>query len=253
MKNVWKGILLAVVLALAGLGPALAATSLQIDKSRVEISAFYNGTVIRATGAVPAGAEAVVRVSGKPETLHLKKKGKAAGVLWMNVGDLTFANAPKVYMLYSSDKDGALFGKPELEFSYGALERRVEIEPAGEDKGFWFGEFLKLKKENKVYAEYPGAIVWDEESAAGRTFHVDLVIPPRMGEDDYSIDLYAVKDGAIVGTASRKLEIRQVGFPKKLTSLAFDHALLYGVFSVLIAVAAGLLMGVLFKDKGGAH
>ncbi len=253
MKNVCKGTVLAVLLLLVGLAPARAATSLQVDRPRVEISAFYNGTVVRATGTVPAGAEAVIRVSGRPETLHLKKKGKAAGVLWMNIGDLTFANAPKVYMLYSSDGEGALFGKPDLEFSYKALERRVEIEPAGEDKGFWFGEFLKLKKKNEVYAEFPGAIVWDGEDGDGRTFHVDLVVPPRMGADDYRIDLYAVKDGAIVGTASSRLEIRQVGFPKKLTSLAFDHALLYGVFSVLIAVAAGLLMGVLFKDKGGAH
>jgi ABC-type dipeptide/oligopeptide/nickel transport system permease subunit len=35
--------------------------------------------------------------------------------------------------------------------------------------------------------------------------------------------------------------------------MAFEHSLLYGIMAVVIAVFAGLFMGVIFKDRGGAH
>ncbi len=253
MKN-WLT-LLAIFVVVFGLGgrAAVAGVSLDLDNPEVRISAFYNGTVVHATGTVPAGSEAVVRVSGHPEDLHLKKKGKMGGVLWMNVGDLTFANAPKVYMLYTSAGATSTLKDARLEYSYGALLDRIEISPAGEDKAFWFDEFLKLKKKNSVYAEYPEAITFGREENGQRAFQVDLVVPPRMGEDDYTVEVFAVKDGRVIGKGARELRVRQVGFPKKLTSLAFDHSLAYGIFSVLIALAAGLVMGVVFKDKGGAH
>jgi hypothetical protein len=38
-----------------------------------------------------------------------------------------------------------------------------------------------------------------------------------------------------------------------MASLAHEHALLYGVLSVVIAVLTGFIMGFVFKGKGGAH
>lgn len=246
-------VLTVVLFAAASAAQSQAAVTLELDRSRVEINAFYNGTTVHCRGTVPAGAEVVIRVSGRPEDLHLKKKGKAGGVLWMNIGDLKFANAPKVYMLYTSKGAADTITDRNFEFSYAALADRVEIEPAGTDKDKWFGEFVKLKKHDGVYADYPGAVtITPDDGGAGR-FEAELVIPPRMMADDYRIAAYAVINGRIAGKAEKALAIRQVGFPKKLSNLAFNHALAYGIFSVLIAIAAGFIMGMLFKDKGGAH
>ena len=44
----------------------------------------------------------VVIVKGKQEELTLKKKGKALGLLWMNLGSVHFKNVPNLYILYSS-------------------------------------------------------------------------------------------------------------------------------------------------------
>jgi len=226
---------------------------LQLDKQSIEISTFYDGSTIQATGTVPAGSEAVIRLSGKPQDLHLKKKGRAGGLLWMNIADLTFEHAPKIYMLYTSESGRELLTDTALDFSLPSLQQRIEIFPADEDKAFYFNEFLKLKKHEAVYAEFPEKIVYTRQTGGTRQFNATLQVPPRMSADDYSIDLFAVKDGQIIGKDTKSLQVKMISFPKMLSQLAFNRGLLYGIFSVLVAVAAGLFMGILFRDKGGAH
>jgi hypothetical protein len=235
--------------SLAFAGPV----ELQLDKTTVEIGTFYNGTTVQATGTVPAGAEAVIRVSGKPQELHLKKKGKAGGILWMNIGDLTFDNAPKIYMLYTSEAAKNYLADANLNFSLPSLQNRIEIFPANEDKAFYFNEFLKLKKKESIYAEFPGEVTYSDTSNGERQFQATLQIPPRMGADDYTIDVFALQEGRITGQDSKTLQVRMISFPQMLSKLAYNRSLLYGILSVLVAVAAGLFMGIVFRDKGSAH
>lgn len=240
------------VLAAASLAFAIP-VELKLDKKTVEINTFYDGTTVQAAGMIPPGAEAVVRLSGKPQELHLKKKGKAGGLLWMNVADLTFEHVPKIYMLYTAETGKEYLADPALGFSLPSLQDRIEISPAGEDKEFYFNEFLKLKKHEAVYAEFPGEITYLDGGDRERRFRVALQIPPRMSEDEYTVDLFAVQDGRIIGQDSRQLEVKMVSFPQMLSQLAFTRSLLYGILSVLVAVGAGFLTGTLFKSRGGAH
>ncbi len=46
-----------------------------------------------------------------------------------------------------------------------------------------------------------------------------------------------------------EIEVRMVGFPAFLATLAYEHAALYGIVAVVIAIATGFLMGFLFKGK----
>jgi len=233
--------------------PSSAGIAVELGRSTVEITAFYNGTTLKASGTVPTGTEAVIVVSGKPETLHLKRKGKVGNLLWMNVGDLSFDDAPRVYMIYTSDGARDAAENPELECSFPALEQRVKIEPPGKDEHFLFGEFLKLKKHDKVFASFPGAVSLGTGEDGNRSFETTLQIPPRMGQDDYTVTVFAVDRNRVVDRAETTLQVRQAGFPARLSKLAFGQALLYGVLSVLVAVAAGFIMGALFGGNGGAH
>ena len=233
---------------------AAAPVELKLDKSTIEIGTFYNGTTVQAAGTVPAGSEAVVRVLGKDEELHLKKKGKVGGLLWMNTGDLTIEHAPRIYMLYGAASAEAVLADPKLGVSLDSLRDKVKILPEDEDQKFFFNEFIKMKKHDAVYAEFPGSVTYKDQAGGDRQFQVNLQIPPRMGEDDYSIEVLAVRDGQIIGQAASGLQVKMVGFPEQLSRLAFQRSLLYGVLSVLIAVAGGFFMGALFSGKGGgAH
>ncbi len=229
------------------------APSLELTPNKVHISAFYNGAKLEAKGTIPQGAEAVIRISGRYTEIHLKKKGKVGGLLWMNVGDLTLGNVPEVFLIFSSNGMAKLLDDPALNLGYVYLEKEMELEPASEDKHFIFGEFVKLQERAKTYGIFPGTVEYTGDKDGNRQFKAVLSIPPKMQQGKYKVELFAIKDGKIVGVNETALELEQIGFPALITKFAFQYALVYGVIAVIIAVLAGLLMGVLFGGKGGAH
>ena len=227
--------------------------SLKLESHVVQIGAFYNGTTVEVQGKIPSDAEALVRVIGSREEMHLKKKGKAGGLLWMNTGDVSFRNVPKVFMLYTSEESAKSIESPQLGLGFAVLKDQVEISPADGDNEFLFKEFIRLKYKEGLYTRNYDAIQYGASENGMKSLRTSLQISPRMLPGSYTVELFAIKNEKVVGQVSESLTIKQVGFPAQLSALAFDHALLHGVLAVLVAIAAGLLTGVLFKGKGGAH
>ena len=248
-KNPWSYLVLLIVFLLI-LPTAALGVSLRLQPQNVLISTFYDGTTVEVTGEVPRDSRALILVRGPGEDLHLKKKGKVGGLLWMNVGDVTFQHTPCVYMLYA---DSDLPASLDAEVGFAALKRAIDIVPAGEDKNFLFGEFLKLKKSESLYAFHSKSVSYTPESDDMRSFKAIITIPPRMRSGDYMVQAFEVKDGHVQDKTSETLRIKLTGFPSQLDRLAFDHSLLYGIIAVLVALTAGLIIGILFKGKGGAH
>lgn len=248
-------LLSSVILTLMGMTQASLAAdiSMALSPAVVEISAFYNGTSVMVEGQIPADADAVVRVSGAGEELHLKKKGKVGGVLWMNTGDLTLENAPNVYMVYTPKSITDLDISPARQLGFPALKDRITVAPASEDKDFIVGEFIKLKKKEALYTVNHETVKYGQASGGMKTFSVRITVPPRMKQGIYKIDLGVVQDGKLAGITSQELRVKLVGFPGALSKLAFGKPITHGVMAVFIAIFAGLFMGIVFKGKGGAH
>ncbi len=243
------------ILAFIGMTQAslAAGTSMTIVPAAVEISAFYNGTSVMVKGQIPANAEAVIRLSGAGKELHLKKKGKVGGFLWMNTGDVTLENAPNVYMVYTPKEITDLDNSPARQLSIPALKDRITVAPASEDKDFIVGEFIKLKEKYALYTVNDETVKYGAVSDGTKTFSVKVAIPPRMKQGIYKIDLGVVQDGKLTQITTKELKVKLIGFPAQLSKLAFGKPITHGVMAVLVAIAAGLLMGVIFRGKGGAH
>ncbi len=234
--------------------PCLAAkVSINLEPAVINISAFYNGSSVKISGTIPAKAEAFIRLSGLKREIHLKKKGKVAGILWMNTGDVVFKDVPDTYILLTSSGLKDEIDSPQSSLGFTALENQIEIEPADSDKSFLVGEFVKLQKKNLVYASDDNAVQYATSDNGLRTFTAVATIPPKMKPGTYTIEVFALENGSVTGTATKTLTVKEVGFPKQLANLAFNHSLLYGIMAVLVALVAGLITGVLFKGKGGAH
>ena len=248
-KNSWSYIVLLIVFLL-NLPAAAFGVSLRLQPQNVLISAFYDGATVEATGEIPRDSRALILVRGHGEDVHLKKKGKVGGLLWMNMGDITFQHTPCVYMLYA---DSDLSAGLDAKVGFAALKKVIDIIPASGDKNFLFGEFLKLKKSESLYAVHPKSISYTPGNSNMRSFKATIIIPPRMRPGDYTVQAFAVKNGHVLNKTSEDLRIKLTGFPLQIDRLAFDHSLLYGIIAVLVALTAGLFIGIVFKSKGGAH
>jgi uncharacterized protein (TIGR02186 family) len=228
-----------------------APVKMKLEPNVILIGAFYNGDKVSVSGEIPGGAKALLKVSGQQVETALKKKGRALGVLWMNMGTVTFHQIPNVYLVYTGGLNpGSGNG---LGIGFDHVKRQLKITPDSEDKDALFDEFLKLKEDEGLYALKENAIRYGAETGLFKSFACTLSLPSRLPQGTYKVDLFAIKDGEIIGTDSQELKVKEIGLPTIISSLAFEHGTLYGVLATLVAIFAGLLMGAPFKGGKGGH
>jgi len=261
---VFRPLITGTILLLVGLlcSPPLAGAAVtfkvKLDPSVIHIGAFYNGERVSVTGEVPGKSEVVIRVKGKRQDLEFQKKGRVLGVLWMNLETVTFHQLPNVYLLYTakSFEDMARLNRGEpgvQEVSLNSLDSQVDITPTPADKHALLEELLKLKRSEGLYGVRNDAIHYGESQGSTKPFSATLSMPPRLPPGEYTVEIFALNQGDIVASTTDHLKVDEVGLPAALSALAFEHGGLYGVMASLIAIAAGLLMGLLFKGSKGAH
>lgn len=227
-----------------------------ITPDSIGIGSFYDGSSVSVTGEIPADCEAVVRVVGQKSDLHLKKKGKAMGLLWMNMETVTLEGVPNVYILYASkDLNEVLGSRGEKctgwKLGLPSLCEGINITPASDKKAL-FEEFLKLKEEEGLYSVKSG-VQYSKPIGERKTFKVKVAIPSRLPAGQYTVEAVALRDGEIISTRTQPLTVKLEGFPGLMGVLAFNHSLLYGILATLIALVAGALTGFLFGGGKGAH
>ena len=141
----------------------------------------------------------------------------------------------------------------ELGIGYKALLSDIEISPKSADKDFIFDEYVKLMEESGVYSVKDDAITYGKVANGLKNFTANLTIPSKMGTGSYTVTAASVENGAVTGRMSKDLQVELKGFPAFISTLAFGHPLLFGILAVVIAIGAGLIVGILFKGGGGAH
>ncbi len=188
----------------------------------------------------------------------MKQKGKVAGVLWMNVGTLTFENTPNMYELFSTKKvDDILTAEEQKKHTlgYAALADHVEISPMANaaEKTQWFGEFVKFKEASNLYKTDFGKIEMKDLPDGHQEYYIQTQWPYQAAPGAYLVSVYAVKDGKVVEQAESHVKVEQVGMVKTLAGMAKDSAALYGFLSIGIALSAGFGVGLVFRKGGGSH
>jgi hypothetical protein len=220
----------------------------QVAPASIDIDALYNGTAVDVSGLVPEGSQVVVRFTGAPEEVRMKQKGRALGLLWMNMNTLHFSGVPKVCLVESSVPLGQL-GEAAGKLGLTGMAEAIGIEPATADRTELLPELLKLKRSEKLYRESDGAVQLGDSQDGGRTFSANLPIPSRLSPGPYEVEVFAVKDGQILAQGVKKIDARLVGIPAEMADLAFNHGAWYGILASIIAIIAGLAIGMIFQSK----
>ncbi|MBU2550060.1 MAG: TIGR02186 family protein [Proteobacteria bacterium] len=252
------------ILCLAGLGSpsytAYASTevTVTVQPDRIQMGATYNGERITVTGQIPADTDALVRVMGKEEKYNLKQKGRALGVLWMNLGSVEVSNVPSIFLLYlpESNQSESTSG-PEmwsaLKVGLAGVREQADIVGQHVDKDILFKEFVKLKEESGQYAVVANGVHYSRNDGKMRWFSSTMALPATLPQGTYRVEIFAIRKGDIAASAARQIKAMEVGMPAWISALAFNHGALYGVLSVMMALIAGLLTGLLFRGEKGAH
>jgi len=238
------------VLGLTGLVQAESAT-LQVSPDVVEINSFFQGRYVTVTGTLPEGLGAVVEVTGPTAEEHLMRKGRR-GPLWMNVGAINVTGAPSIYIVMSSAPD-LLEGKGAATWGFPFLTKNLSLSGDLEtvEHTMFKQQFLELKQSQKLYASLPGGLTVSAAGDGRQKVTGKFWLPSNIRPNTYKVCLTSVKDGQPAGQTCIDLGVEMVGFPAFLMTMAYDHAALYGLLAILIALVVGAIMGYLFKGGGG--
>jgi uncharacterized protein (TIGR02186 family) len=238
-------------------GESSAQLTAKANHDHIKIDFFYHGSTVGVSGISDPGVDLVIKLTSADGHQLLKKKGKVAGLLWMNVGEIELEHVPNVYFLHGTKNIEDILSRNEMDkygIGYQALEKHIEMTPVAneEEKTEWFNEFIKFKESSNLYAVSSGKISLREKDG-GQDYYILTKWPHQAPPSKYLVTVYAIKDMKVIETAVANVLVEQVGLVKSVTNMAKNNSALYGVISIAVALGAGFSVGMIFRKSGGAH
>ena len=233
-----------------------------LSQSRVAITASFAGSHILVFGAVrydPANLpetypvefplDVIVTVSGPSEPVIVRKKDRRAGI-WVNAESMHVDAAPTLYKVASSRELSEILSETEDFRHKISIPQAIQTIGASEevDDAEAFTEALiRIRTDNGLYQEMPNAVRLAEQTL----FRSDIDLPANLVEGEYTTRIFLTRDKQVVAEYSRVLDVRKVGIERWVYNLAQDQALIYGLLSLAIAIAAGWGASAAFRYARG--
>ena len=159
-------------------------------------------------------------------------------------------DAPSLYLVLAS---APALVTGEAPWGFAALMKHIslsgQVQPDEQTK--FLEQFLELKKSQQLYAAMPEGLKTAPAADGRLAVTGKFWLPSNVRPDTYKVCLAVVLDGKATEQQCADLVVEMVGFPALLMSLAYQHAALYGILAVVIAIVTGFVMGYLFKGGGG--
>nr|WP_246548214.1 TIGR02186 family protein [Ancylobacter oerskovii] len=243
-----------------GLAPAAAQNEtaerqglvLSLSKARVTITSSFSGDSIVLFGVVPEDVvdapDVVVSVRGPNQSFITWKKERRFG-LWTNVESRSFLAAPSYLAVLSNRPpaemaDAETLRQEQAGFTNNRLLQRVGTDYADVVPGDPFRQaFLRVKQSQGLYFERTDAV----EFIAPHVFRTVIPIPGTAPIGVYEVQVKLFAKGERVASGRLALEVAKIDFEQSVATAAQDHALLYGLATMLGALAVGFVANVVFR------
>ena len=180
----------------------------------------------------------VVTLEGPKDTTTVRRKERVFGI-WMNRHSVTFKEAPASYSLSSTRKIEGEPGVPPLEAPGVGIDH-IDLTPTDFLRG---GEFLeefrsalrRLKLESGLYVPDPGGVKF----ISSTLFQANLKLPANIPNGTHMVHAALFKSGKFVMEKTLPLRVVKTGLEQQITDAAHNQPVLYGLFSVFLALVTG--------------
>ncbi len=260
-RTLWRFALLPVFLLVftfsVGAPPVLAAgVTVDVEPKQIDVGLDFTGQTVEISGTVPPGSNVLITLASPARSVNLSRKGKA-GFLWMNVAKAEVEGIPKMYQIYTSGKIGdlppALQAKTGVDPEFRTVRNACTVKEIsgnrerilkGEEGKEYFDALVKMYRQDHLYVVGEGAV-----RTNGNRFQVSVPLPPAVAFGETLVSVYAVdaKNREILGEGKGSFTVRAVGLAGLERSAAKTNGPLYGMLAIYLALAAGLIIDLLFN------
>ncbi|MSO92781.1 MAG: hypothetical protein EXQ86_05195 [Rhodospirillales bacterium] len=228
-----------------------AAQELVVDLSDplVAITTGFVGTRLVLFGSAESRGDVVVVVRGPLQDAVVRRKERVAGI-WVNRTEVAFRNIPSFYTVAANRPVAEFLPKDVADIHEIGLAN-LEVLPEDPDKysAEQLHEFrealIRNKQREGLYKRDVGNVIF----LSPRLFRTAIVFPANTPVGTYGIEVYLIRNADIAAHHTTLLNVRKFGIEASLYDFAHQHAALYGLLAILIAMMAGWLASVAFRQR----
>lgn len=241
------GMFLGIVCCLGQLAGEVRAQALVADLSKhlVAVTTGFVGTDLLLFGATNGEGDVVVVVRGPEQRDIVRRKERVAGI-WVNRQQFPFTEIPAFYSVASSRPlqeiaDSPLLARHQIGLEYLQFNPG-EVAPEAVTTAFR-DALIRNKQRLGVFHDRLGKVRF----VAPRLFRTDVHLPSNVPTGTYTVTVYLIRDGEVRSAQTTPLVVSKIGIGARVFEFAHQHAAIYGVLAILMALFAGWLAGVIFR------
>jgi len=225
---------------------------LGFSSDQVSINTNFDGSEILIFGAIkrevpiPDGkpVEVIVTIAGPSEPVTVRRKEKKFGI-WVNTEAVEVDEAPSFYAVVTSTLLGLSLNEVEdlrYRVSIPRAIRSVGAPMEIKDPARFTEALIRIKSSTDQYQLVEGAVSVDEQTL----FRTAVELPAALTEGNYATRIFLTRDGKVISKYETSIYVRKVGMERWLFRLSRENAMLYGLMSLAIAIAAGWAASAVF-------
>ena len=213
--------------------------------NKISIDVGFTGAKLSFFGAIESSGDVVVAVTGPRKTIKARKKQNIMGI-WVNSQTQTFSDVPSFYHVASNrplneiDADESFYvnqiGLDNLRF-----EGAEEME--NENRDVWKKGILEAMIKLGRYNSKNG----DIKISKNKLFKTEFNFSSDILEGEYVVDTLLIKDGNVIGAKRSFIDVSKSGMGEKIYKTSNKNSLVYGIFSVSIALIFGFFANLITR------
>lgn len=218
---------------------------LGLSQDEVAITTSFDGSEILVFGAVkredaiPSGPplEVIVTIAGPEEPVVVRRKAKRFGI-WVNTDAVEVDSAPSFYAVAASGTLGDVLSEVEDLRHHISIPRAIRSVGAPDtipDAPSFTEALIRIRERNEQYQLLENQVIVDEQTL----FRTRVRLPAALTEGAYPTRIFLTRGGDVVSVHETAIDVRKVGLERWLFTLSRENAVLYGLMSLAIAIAAG--------------
>jgi uncharacterized protein (TIGR02186 family) len=212
----------------------------------VAITTGFTGTSVVLFGATDGTGDVIVVVRGPERDMAVRRKSKVAQV-WVNTRQVTFQSVPSFYSIASNrplDEIAPPAMRQLHQIGLDNLRLVPETTLSPRETEEFHAALLRNQARAGLYPPGVGQVTF----LGDRLFRTDLHFPANVPTGTYLVQVFLVKDKAVVSGQTTPLVISELGLDAEVHDFADRYALAYGLVAVALAALAGWLASLPFRN-----
>lgn len=246
--------LLALLLAAAPAGAESIVAGL--SQTSVAITADFTGEEILVYGAVKRESPApdgpplhvIVTAEGPSAPVNVRRKARRFGI-WVNTDAVQIDRAPAFYAVAATGPLSAILSETENlrhRITIPSAIRAVGIASEAPDAPAFVDALMRIRGAEGRYSLAEGGVSLTEDTL----FRADVLLPSNLTEGNYRVRLFLLRGGKVVDWQEQQIPVEKAGLERWIFNLSREQPLLYGLLSLVMAVAAGWGASAAFRALG---